>query len=86
VCATAAGRETFATSLANFLNTYRMFDGIDFDWEYPGGGGLRQDHELQPAGADAARGFLQRDDVRLPRNLGEDDGPSVGVHGRPERL
>jgi GH18 family chitinase/aryl-phospho-beta-D-glucosidase BglC (GH1 family) len=39
VCATAAGRETFATSLATFLDTYRMFDGIDFDWEYPGGGG-----------------------------------------------
>jgi chitinase len=39
VCATAAGRETFATSLVQFLETYRMFDGIDFDWEYPGGGG-----------------------------------------------
>ncbi|MFM8496027.1 MAG: glycoside hydrolase family 18 protein, partial [Planctomycetia bacterium] len=40
VCSTAAGREAFATSLTNFLTTYRMFDGIDFDWEYPGGGGL----------------------------------------------
>jgi chitinase len=40
VCSTAAGRETFATSLVNFLKTYRMFDGVDFDWEYPGGGGL----------------------------------------------
>ena len=40
VCSTATGRETFATSLARFLDTYRMFDGIDFDWEYPGGGGL----------------------------------------------
>lgn len=39
VCSTPAGRETFATSLVNFLTTYRMFDGIDFDWEYPGGGG-----------------------------------------------
>ena len=39
VCSTPAGREAFATSLVNFLTTYRMFDGIDFDWEYPGGGG-----------------------------------------------
>jgi chitinase len=39
VCSTAAGREALATSLVTFLNTYRMFDGIDFDWEYPGGGG-----------------------------------------------
>ena len=40
VASTAAGRETFSNSLATFLDTYRMFDGIDFDWEYPGGGGL----------------------------------------------
>ncbi|MFM7522145.1 MAG: glycosyl hydrolase family 18 protein, partial [Planctomycetota bacterium] len=39
VCSTATGRETFAASLVKFLETYRMFDGIDFDWEYPGGGG-----------------------------------------------
>ncbi|MFM9035071.1 MAG: glycosyl hydrolase family 18 protein, partial [Mycobacterium sp.] len=37
---TAAGREKLATSIVNFLDTYRMFDGVDFDWEYPGGGGL----------------------------------------------
>ncbi|MBU3751818.1 MAG: hypothetical protein FGM52_15505, partial [Mycobacterium sp.] len=40
VAATAAGREKFADSIVNFLTTYRMFDGVDFDWEYPGGGGL----------------------------------------------
>ena len=39
VCSTAAGREAFAASLVKFLDTYRMFDGIDFDWEYPAGGG-----------------------------------------------
>ena len=54
VCSTAAGRETFATSLARFLDTYRMFDGIDFDWEYPGGGGLGGNSASQNDGANYA--------------------------------
>jgi GH18 family chitinase len=37
---TAAEREVFTNSVINFLKTYNMFDGVDFDWEYPGGGGL----------------------------------------------
>lgn len=40
VASTAEGRATFADSAFNFLQKYTMFDGIDFDWEYPGGGGL----------------------------------------------
>ncbi|MFG1462792.1 glycosyl hydrolase family 18 protein [Xanthobacter sp. DSM 24535] len=36
--ATADSRETFAQSLVDFLKTYPMFDGVDFDWEYPGNG------------------------------------------------
>ena len=36
----AAERELFTDSVVDFLTTYTMFDGVDFDWEYPGGGGL----------------------------------------------
>jgi endoglucanase len=39
VTSTEAGREAFAASIVEFLTTYQVFDGIDFDWEYPGGGG-----------------------------------------------
>lgn len=55
VTSTAAGREAFADSLAMFLDMYRMFDGIDFDWEYPGGGGLDGNSSSPNDGANYAQ-------------------------------
>lgn len=40
MAATAESRDVFTDSVIAFLKQYPMFDGIDFDWEYPGGGGL----------------------------------------------
>lgn len=37
---TATEREIFNNSVIDFLKKYPVFDGVDFDWEYPGGGGL----------------------------------------------
>ena len=36
----ASERALFTDSVISFLKTYPMFDGVDFDWEYPGGGGI----------------------------------------------
>lgn len=32
-------RDTFVASVKEFLQTWKFFDGVDIDWEYPGGGG-----------------------------------------------
>jgi GH18 family chitinase len=36
----AAGREIFTESIIDHLEYYDFFSSVDFDWEYPGGGGL----------------------------------------------
>ncbi|MBL4910546.1 MAG: hypothetical protein JKX78_11110 [Alteromonadaceae bacterium] len=35
----ATARAVFVKSIIDFIDTYDFFDGIDIDWEFPGGGG-----------------------------------------------
>lgn len=35
----AAKRQTFVDSVEEFLRTWKFFDGVDIDWEFPGGAG-----------------------------------------------
>ncbi|CAE6929966.1 COG3325 Chitinase [Vibrio sp. B1FLJ16] len=38
-----ANRDTFVASVKNFLKTWKFYDGVDIDWEFPGGGGQAAD-------------------------------------------
>jgi len=54
LAATAQGRANFADSAVEFLTKYPVFDGLDFDWEYPGGGGLESNTVRAEDGANYA--------------------------------
>ena len=74
----AAERSLFTDSVISFLKTYPMFDGVDFDWEYPGGGGLAGNS------ASPADGLNYTATLKLLReklnSLGQESGPDWGRH------
>ena len=35
-------RARFVSSVKDFLQTWKFFDGVDIDWEFPGGGGVSE--------------------------------------------
>jgi len=39
----AEKRKVFVASVKEFLESWKFFDGVDIDWEYPGGGGANPD-------------------------------------------
>lgn len=38
-----ANRDIFVASVKRFLTTWKFYDGVDIDWEFPGGGGAAPD-------------------------------------------
>ncbi|WP_440056383.1 glycosyl hydrolase family 18 protein (plasmid) [Pseudoalteromonas sp. T1lg65] len=38
-----ANRDTFVASMKKFLKTWKFYDGVDIDWEFPGGDGPNGD-------------------------------------------
>ena len=55
---TPSSRALFAASCADFMEAYG-FDGIDIDWEYPGGGGLSWPRWFPPNDSGTGDGRLR---------------------------
>ncbi len=81
-------RATFVASIVSFIKTYDFFDGIDIDWEFPGGGGANE----QLGSAQDGEGFvlLMRDLRTALNTLSQQTGRSyqltAAVSGGVEKL
>jgi len=84
----ASGRETFTDNLITTLKTYDFFNTVDFDWEYPGGGGLDGNASSSQDGLNfAATLQLLRQKLNLlSRETGEQYEISVATAGGADKL
>ena len=84
----ASGRETFTDNLITTLKTYDFFNTVDFDWEYPGGGGLDGNAASSQDGVNfAATLQLLRQKLNLlSRETGEQYEISVATAGGADKL
>ncbi len=84
----AAGRESFTDSVIDTLNRYDFFNTVDFDWEYPGGGGLGSNAVSDQDGANFAL-TLQLLDQKLEafrQQTGRDVEVSIATAGGADKL
>ena len=84
----ASGREMFTDNLITTLKTYDFFNTVDFDWEYPGGGGLDGNAASSQDGVNfAATLQLLRQKLNLlSRETGEQYEISVATAGGADKL
>ncbi|KGG27409.1 Chitinase [Prochlorococcus sp. MIT 0702] len=83
-----AGRERFTDNVITTLETYDFFNTVDFDWEYPGGGGLSGNASSDQDGANFAatlKVLRQKMDL-LETRTGEDYEISIATAGGQEKL
>lgn len=84
----AAGRERFTQSIIEHLEYYDFFGTVDFDWEYPGGGGLDSNAVSSQDGQNLAL-TLQLLDQKLQtleQRTGRQIEISVATAGGAEKL
>jgi len=84
----AIGRDVFTDNLIATLKDYDFFNTIDFDWEYPGGGGLDGNASSSQDGANfaATLKLLRQKLDLLTSETGEQYEVSVATAGGAEKL
>ncbi|WP_413441420.1 glycosyl hydrolase family 18 protein [Synechococcus sp. MIT S1220] len=85
---TQAGRDKFVSETVRIFQEYDFFNTVDFDWEYPGGGGKAGNAVLSEDGANFA---LVLEDLRfalddLSDQTGEQYDISIATAGGYEKL
>ena len=86
--ATQAGRDKFVSETVRIFETYDFFNVVDFDWEYPGGGGKAGN---AVSASDGANFELVLRDLRtalddLSARTGRDFEVSIATAGGEEKL
>ncbi len=84
----ASGRDVFTDNLIATLKDYDFFNTIDFDWEYPGGGGLDGNASSSQDGVNfaATLQLLRQKLDLLTSETGERYEVSVATAGGAEKL
>lgn len=84
----AAGREQFTDNVILTLETYDFFNTVDFDWEYPGGGGLAGNAASAEDGANFALtlSLLRQKLDALEQRSGESYSISIATAGGADKL
>lgn len=68
-----AKRQTFVDSVEEFVRTWKFFDGVDIDWEYPGGQGANPNLGNPAVDGETYR-LLMRDLRAMLDNLEQETG------------
>jgi chitinase len=84
----AGGRELFTQSIIDHLEYYDFFGSVDFDWEYPGGGGLSSNGVSDNDGSNLALTLQVLDQKleALEERTGRSIEVSIAAPGGAEKL
>ena len=83
-----SGRDKFTNDVISILKDYEFFSVVDFDWEYPGGGGLESNSVSPEDGNNLATtlNLLRTKLDNLEKSTGRDFDISIATAGSESKL